>query len=57
MAATNTLTPRAIAPDPTFLDDVAPADRWNYDLLGANGTARMRQVAQDVMAMCQLASP
>ena len=53
VAATKTLTPRAFTPDPTFLDDMAPADRWNYDLLEADGTARMRQVAQDVIAMCQ----
>ncbi|KAF9511371.1 hypothetical protein BS47DRAFT_1184033 [Hydnum rufescens UP504] len=53
VAAASTLTPPAIAPDSIFLNDVAPADRWNYDLLEANGIARMRQVAQDVMAMCQ----
>jgi hypothetical protein len=53
VAATNTLTPPTIAPHPIFLNDVAPADRWNYDLLEANGIDRMRQVAQDVVAMCQ----
>jgi len=53
IAATNAVTPPAIAADPIFLNDVAPADRWNYDLLEADGIARMRQVAQDVRAMCQ----
>jgi len=53
VTATHSLTPSAIAPSPTFFGDMVPADRWNYDLLEANGAARMREVAQDVMAMCQ----
>jgi hypothetical protein len=53
VAATNTLTPRAISPDPVSLNDVAPAERWSYDLLEANGIAQMRQVTEDVRAMCQ----
>ena len=51
-AATNTLTPPAIAPDPIVLNDVAPAGRWKYNVLKAGGITRMRQVAQDVRAMC-----
>ena len=35
------------------LNHLAPADRWNYDILEADGIARMRQVAQDVRAMCE----
>ena len=48
VAATNTLTtrPRPITPDPIFLNDVAPAERWNYDLLETNGIAKMRQVGR-----------
>jgi hypothetical protein len=53
VAATNTLTPRAISPDPVSFNDVAPVERWNYDLLEANGIAQMRQVVEDVKAMCQ----
>jgi len=49
-AATNTLTPHAIAAD------VAPAHRWNYDILEADGVARMRQVVHDVKAMCGVGS-
>jgi len=48
IAATKAVTPPAI-----FLNDMAPADRWNYDILEADGIARMRQVVQDVKAMCQ----
>ena len=53
VAATNTLTPHVVSPDPDSLNDVAPAERWSYDLLEANGIAQMRQVVEDVKAMCQ----
>ena len=39
--------------NPAVFTDVAPAERWSYDLLEANGAAKMRQVAEDVKAMCQ----
>lgn len=42
VVATNTLTPHPIPPDPVSLNDTAPAERWSYDLLEANGTAQMR---------------
>jgi hypothetical protein len=53
VAATNSLTPHVIPPDPESLNDVAPAGRWSYDLLQANGNAQMRRVVEDVKAMCQ----
>ncbi|KAH9979389.1 hypothetical protein BGW80DRAFT_1557073 [Lactifluus volemus] len=54
-AATKILPPPAIVQvrDSVTLDDAAPAERWDYDLLEPNGIARMRQVVQDVMTMCQ----
>jgi len=55
VAATNKLTPCAILPDPESINDLAPAERWSYDLLEANGTAQVRQVVEDVKAMCQAA--
>jgi hypothetical protein len=51
-AATNILTPHAIVPDPVILNDVAPADQWNFDLLESDGITRFHQVVQDVMSMC-----
>jgi hypothetical protein len=57
VAATNTHTPGAISSDPVCLSDVAPAERWSYDLLEANGIAQMRQVTEDVKAMCQVLKP
>jgi hypothetical protein len=54
VAATNILTPYDISPDRVSLNDLAPAERWSYDLLEANGAAQMRQVlVEDVKAMCQ----
>jgi hypothetical protein len=53
VAATTALTPHAILPDPVSLNDMAPAERWSFDLLEANGTAQMRKVVEDVKAMCQ----
>ena len=47
-AATNALMPPAIVADPIVLNHLAPADRWNYNVLEADGIALMRQVAQDV---------
>jgi len=55
-AATNTLIPPAIAAHPKRPNRVAPADRWSYDLLEADGVARIRQVFHDARAMCGVAS-
>ena len=52
-AATNILTPPRIAADPILLNELAPADRWGFDVLEADGIARIHQVAQDVRAMCE----
>lgn len=55
VAATNTLTPSAISTNPDYIlsDYEAPVERWGYDLLEADGIAKMREVAEDVKAMCQ----
>ena len=55
VAATIRVTPPAIVPDPEYLNDVAPAERWTHDLLDANGAAQIRQMVQEVMAMCHAA--
>jgi hypothetical protein len=53
VVANNRVTPRAITPDPDFLNDVAPVEQWNCNLLEDKGNNRMRQVVQDVKAVCQ----
>jgi hypothetical protein len=50
--ATKTLTPRAIVRDPEFFTDVAPAERWNYDILEADAIDKMYETVQDIKAMC-----
>ena len=45
------LVPPRIPPDPERVDDVAPAERWNYDVLSDEGVARLTQVANEVKAM------
>jgi len=52
-AATGAFTPPGIVADPILLNELAPADRWGFDVLEADGIARMHQVAQDVKAMCE----
>ena len=56
-AATNVLTPRAIAPNPNpdLLSDTVPAEQWNYDILEAAGIDKMRETARDVRTMCAAA--
>ena len=49
---TNCLTPRAIARDPKYITDVAPADRWTHELLEPAGEAKMKELVALIKAMC-----
>jgi hypothetical protein len=51
--ATNTLLPPSITRHATFVTDVAPADRWNYELLEDGGETKMRELVEEVKAMCE----
>jgi hypothetical protein len=51
--ATNTLLPPSITRDAMFVTDVAPADRWNYELLEDGGETKMRELGEEVKAMCE----
>ena len=51
--ATNTLLPPSITRDAMFVTDVAPADRWNYELLEDGGETKMRELVEEVKAMCK----
>ena len=48
------IVPRAIARHPTRLNDTAPADRWDCDLLEAAGEGRLREVVQKVKEGCEV---
>jgi hypothetical protein len=45
------LTPQWIAPHPELFTDTAPMERWHYDILEAQGEARLREVVEDIKAM------
>jgi hypothetical protein len=53
VAATKSVTPPAIPVDHVHSNDVAPAERWNYDVLEDAGLARLRQEIQNAIDMCQ----
>jgi hypothetical protein len=49
---TNILFPPSITRDAMFVTDVAPADRWNYELLEENGELKMKTLVASVKEMC-----
>ena len=49
---TNQLTPRTIARDPKYVTDVAPADRWTYELLELAGEAKVKELVASIKVMC-----
>ena len=48
---TNILLPPSIARDALFVTDVAPADRWNYELLKENGELKLKRLVASVKEM------
>jgi hypothetical protein len=50
---TNMLLPPSIARDAMYVTDVAPAERWNYELLEDDGEKKMRELVVEVKAMCE----
>ena len=49
---TNILLPPPIARDVMFVTDVAPADRWNYELLEENGELKTKTIFVSIKEMC-----
>lgn len=56
VAATMELTPHLVVFDKgsAKLKSLAPADRWNLDILEPSGIAQIRKIVQDIRAACQL---
>ena len=52
MKETNILKPSLILPDPNYVTDVAPAARWNYELLEIPGEQKMRELVAEIKRMC-----
>ena len=48
---TRNLQPKFILPDPDFVNDVAPEDRWAFDILEEEGGAKLREVVTEIKAM------
>ncbi|KAF5337977.1 hypothetical protein D9758_014320 [Tetrapyrgos nigripes] len=51
-AATRKLTPTAIPWDHEVVNDVAPAERWQHELLDRDGEKVFRRVVEEVKSMC-----
>jgi hypothetical protein len=50
---TNILLPPSITRDTMYVTDVAPADRWNHELLEEGGEQQIRKLVAEVKAMCE----
>lgn len=48
-----TLNPQLIERDPKRMNDIAPKKRWKYDLLDESGERRLRELVDEVKAMCE----
>ena len=48
----NILSSSSIARDAMSVTDVAPADRWNYELLEENGELKVKTLVASVKEMC-----
>lgn len=48
---TRRLTPPRIPPDTTILNDTAPRERWNYDIMEDLGEAKLVEIVQEIKQM------
>jgi hypothetical protein len=48
---TRRLTPRLILPDHNVVNDTAPRERWNYDLMTPEGEAKLKQIVGEIKVM------
>jgi len=48
---TRILTPELILPDLDVVSDIAPQDRWNYDVMTPEGEAKFKQIAGEIKKM------
>ena len=46
------ITPARIPRDPVHINDVAPVQRWNLDVMDAAGEVRLRQVVDRIKEEC-----
>jgi hypothetical protein len=48
---TRRLTPRLILPDPDVVSDIAPQERWDYDVMTPEGEAKFKQIVGEIKEM------
>lgn len=48
---TRRLTPRRILPHPDIFNDIAPQERWNYDVMEPEGEAKLKQLVSEIKKM------
>ena len=46
------IVPLLIPRHPTRVSDVAPIERWSYDVLEADGEAKLREVVEEIKREC-----
>ncbi|KAH9858202.1 hypothetical protein C2E23DRAFT_892031 [Lenzites betulinus] len=46
------ISPVAIPAHPTRMNDIAPASRWDCDLLQPEGERRLREIVEEIKAAC-----
>ncbi|KAF8576929.1 hypothetical protein K439DRAFT_1365961, partial [Ramaria rubella] len=54
--ASSIVTPRPVRRDDIVMNDTAPIEHWQYDILEPQGEQRFRAIVADVKAMCLAAS-
>jgi hypothetical protein len=50
---TNILLPPAVHPHELYMTDVAPAERWQYELLENAGEQKLREIVAEIKGMCE----
>jgi len=50
------ITPECILSDPEFITDVTPQERWDCDVLEANGEQRLRALVTHITEACEAPS-
>ena len=52
MTKAGSISPKDISASPQYMIDTAPVDRWNYDILTAEGEAELRRIVQFITTEC-----
>ena len=56
-SGTRSLTPPRILPHPVIVNDTAPQERWNYDVMELEGEARFMEIVTEIKKMAADLNP